>query len=97
AQIAKEQYLLTSIIEMYLTGVLFTRVRNSLYVIEQDKPGGNVHLYFGGDDGPLGDNHGHLVLNPGRRIDFLRYPGEKRGPQNDFRLPPQDTTVELAS
>lgn len=49
--------------------------------IEQ-KPNGTVHVYFGGEFGPLSDGHGHYVYNPKGELVYRREPFTPRGRQN---------------
>lgn len=46
------------------------------------KPNGTVHVYFGGEFGPLSDGHGHYVYNSKGELVYRRDPFTPRGRQN---------------
>jgi len=42
------------------------------YIVQTDKVNGDQHIYFGGDDSPAGNGHGHYLVKAGGTVKKIR-------------------------
>lgn len=79
--VASENYESIKLSLITVAGVPEKYHRN--FVIERTNRG-TVNIYFGGKNGPFGDNHGHYVINDYGIMTYRREYGEEHGVQHHY-------------